>query len=307
MTPLPEAQNAVVAVGVSTLWASPQAPRPCDEAAVADIPDPAAWVAAMTDDERRDLNGRTLSQLLLGDPVLVEEISNGWARVVAVDQARSGLDPRGYPGWVPAAHLAHSPAEHSRADSDGGGRYVVDALVSTLRDEPRGNPALAVVVGTELAAVGRAQDGFVPVGVAGQPRPLWARLADLAVPGAAPAADQVLELARRFAGVPYVWGGTSPYGLDCSGLVYLIHRRFGVVVPRDTDDQETACESVGQHHQRPGHLAFFRDNGGRIHHVGIIEAPGQLLHASGSAGRVQSEPLDGELAATLHSVGRPVS
>ena len=306
MTPPPMAHDAVVAVGVSTMWTSPDAPRPCDDAAVADVPDPAAWVTAMTEDERRGLGGRTLSQLLLGDPVLVDEVCNGWARVVAVGQARSGPDVRGYPGWMPAAHLAHPLAEHSRTDSHVGGSYVVDAMVTTLRDEPCGDPALDIVVGTELAAVGRAQDGYLPVGIAGQPGPLWARLADLAVPGAA-TAEQILKLARRFAGVPYVWGGTSPYGLDCSGLVYLLHRRFGVLLPRDADDQEARCESCDQHDQRPGHLAFFHDSGGRIHHVGIIDAPGRLLHASGSAGRVQSDPLDGELAATMHSVGRAVS
>jgi cell wall-associated NlpC family hydrolase len=289
------------------MWTSPEAPRPCDEAALADTPDPAAWVAAMTDGDRRGLHGRTLTQLLLGEPVLVDNIRDGWAHVIAVRQARSGLDARGYPGWVPAAHLVPAQEAQEPAGNHGGGRYVVDAMVSTLRNEPGGSPALEVVVGTELAAAGRAQDGYLPVGVAGQPRPLWARSAHLAVPGAAPSAEQVLDLARRFVGVPYVWGGTSPYGVDCSGLVYLAHRRFGVLLPRDADDQEAACKTVDRDDQRPGQLMFFRDSSGRIHHVGIADGSGQLLHASSSACQVQSEPLRHGLAAAVRSLKRAVS
>lgn len=303
----PEASHAVVAVSVSTMWTSPHAPRACDASAVADVPDPGAWVAGMTDADRRDLHGRTLTQLLLGDPVIVEEVADGWARVVALDQARPVLDPRGYPGWVPAAHLAPPRPEQSQGEGDAGDRYLVDAMVSTLVHEPGETAGLDVVLGTALTAAGAARDGYVAVTVAGRPRPLWARRGDLAVPGSAASSQQVLQAARRFTGVPYVWGGTSPYGIDCSGLVYLAHRRFDVRVPRDADDQADAAERIDHNDQTPGRLVFFQDHRQRIYHVGIIDGPGQLLHASGRAGRVQSEPLAGELAGSLESVRRTVT
>jgi gamma-D-glutamyl-L-lysine dipeptidyl-peptidase len=303
----PQVRDAVIAVSVSTMWTSPEAPRPCDEAALADTPDPAAWVATMTEDDRHGLHGRTLTQLILGEPVLVDDIRDGWAHVIAVRQARSGLDARGYPGWVPAAHLAPAQEPQEPAGNHGGGRYIVDAMVSTLRKEPGGSPALEVMVGTELVVFGRAQDGYLPVRVAGQPQPLWARSDHLALPGTAPSDEQILDLARRFEGVPYVWGGMSPYGVDCSGLVYLAHRRFGVLLPRDTDDQEAACKVVDRDDQRPGQLMFFRDSSGRIHHVGIAVGSGQLLHASSSACQVLSEPLHDGLAAAVHSIKRATS
>lgn len=304
----PGTGDAVVTVGVSTMWVSPDAPRSCDAPAVADVPDPTAWVAGMTDDDRRGLRGRTLTQLLLGDPVLVEEVSGGWARVVALGQARPVLDPRGYPGWVPAAHLAPGRPGQSPAEGEAGERYVVDALVTSLLAEPgSGRPALDVVIGTALTAAGPPRAGYLPVALAGRPRPLWARRADLATPARAVSGEQILAAARRFAGVPYVWGGTSPYGIDCSGLVYLAHRRCGVLVPRDADDQADAAEPVDPHEHTAGRLVFFQDDGHRIDHVGILDAAGQLLHASGSAGRVQSELLAGELASRVESVRRTVA
>lgn len=293
-----EVGSAVVGVGVSTMWTSPEAPRACDAPAVAAAPDLCGWVAALSDEDRRGLRGRTLAQLLLGEPVLVEEVVDRWARVIAVEQPCPSRDPRGYPGWVPAAHLV--PANDAVSD---GLRWVVDALVTTLSEEPGGRPVIEVQVGTSLTAVGAARDDHVPVWVAGRAGRYWVRRVDLAM-AAAGSPVEVMSFAQRFVGVKYVWGGLSPYGIDCSGLIHLVGRRFGSRVPRDAADQAAVCERVDTQDHTPGRLVFFTDGNGQIYHVGVIEKPGWLLHASGSAGRVQSEPLTGELERSLASTGR---
>ena len=108
-----------VSVPVTTLWVGPDSPRPVDAPIIEDRPDAAAWLAALdahadedeAGDGRLGLHGRVESQLLRGEPVTVvgsdgADGSDGrWARVVAPWQ-RSPKDERGYPGWVPAAHLA---------------------------------------------------------------------------------------------------------------------------------------------------------------------------------------------------------
>ena len=294
----------MVTVGVSTVWTSPDAPRACDAPAIADVPRLSAWVSGMTNEQRKDLRGRTLTQLLLGDVVQVEEEANGWARIIAIGQAAPPLDPRGYPGWLRAAHIVPD----DRDEQPAGERYVVDAMFSALRDRPQAlAPAVDVVLGTRLTVLGQAQGRYVPVAAPGWPAPLWADHGDLVPVATEPAATarDLPPVALRLHGVPYIWGGVSPYGIDCSGLVYLAHRRLNVAVPRDASDQANASAPVERGEQAPGDLCFFSQGpGARIDHVGLLQGPGQLIHASGSAGQVRQEPLEGQLARRLAAIHR---
>ena len=112
-------------------------------------------------------------------------------------------------------------------------------------------------------------------------------------------------MAQRLLDVAYIWGGLSAHGIDCSGLVHLAWRRFGVLLPRDADDQAAATTPVPLGAERPGDLYFFARPGRKIHHVGIVTAtPGdggqrRMLHACYRQRRVIEEPLPADRAATL--------
>ncbi|WP_203654181.1 C40 family peptidase [Actinocatenispora rupis] len=303
-------QEAIVAVPVATVWTGPDAVRAVDRPAVADLPDVRRWVSAMSKQQLLDLDGRTETQLLLGERVLVEQVDGDWARVVAVEQP-SGKDERGYPGVVRLAHLAvpDAPAR--------GRQIVVDATATALCDEPNGDVVLpGVVIGTSLTATGRSDRGWLPVSAPAHDTALWVREADVApAPTSAPSAKDLLAVAERLIDVPYVWGGLSAYGIDCSGLVHLAHRRLGVKVPRDADDQALVGEAVEAGTEQPGDLYFFARAGRAPHHVGIVAAattadePRQMLHASGqdAAGRVVNEPMTDDRTATLTGARRTLS
>ncbi len=133
-----------------------------------------------------------------------------------------------------------------------------------------------------------------------------------------------LELAREYLGLVYLWGGMSPWGLDCSGLVHLVQRELGRVVPRDAHDQRAICEPVELDAVQPGDLYFFaagpegaadpaRTTGpsttssvsgaSSTDHVGIVTAPMSMIHACGHCGVVE-EPLDDARRAMLVAAGR---
>ncbi|WFE31182.1 NlpC/P60 family protein [Micromonospora sp. WMMD975] len=291
MAPQPGHQ-AVVRVPVATLWTTPEAVRPIDGPARSDLPDIATWVAGMDHDQR--VGDCVLTQLLLGEPVRVTETRpDGWVRVLALGQPAAKLDVRGYPGWMRAAHLT-APADAEPSAT----ALVVDVDHATLHDAAGGPPVLTgVVLGTRLASAGRPADGWRPVRAPGRAEPLWAPEGDLVpLPAERPEAKEMLAVAERLRDLAYVWGGLSTDGIDCSGLVHLAWRRYGVTLPRDADDQAEATTPLALGEERPGDLYFFAHPGRRIHHVGVVSAEPhgdrrRMLHACYLTRRVVEEEL----------------
>jgi cell wall-associated NlpC family hydrolase len=97
-----------VVVEVATGWTSPTAPRALDQAAVADVPDVAAWTESLDGPARLGLHGRTLTQLVRGEPAQLIEEAGDWVKVAAPWQP-APEDLRGYPSWVRRAHLTPAP------------------------------------------------------------------------------------------------------------------------------------------------------------------------------------------------------
>jgi cell wall-associated NlpC family hydrolase len=234
-----------VVVDVATGWTAPTGPREIDAPAIADQPDLAGWMKSLDGTARLGLHGRTLTQLVRGEPALLIEQAGEWVQVAAPWQP-APEDVRGYPCWVRRAHLVEA-------------------------ELPR-PPAPANQIDVDKA--------------------------------------QITQFAGQFVGLPYLWGGTSRWGLDCSGLVHLAHRAAGVVVPRDAAAQQATAMPVQLGEEQPGDLYFFaRDD--RVFHVGFVTGPGRMLHApeDGSdglrgTGCIEDVPLSAERRETLSAAGR---
>jgi hypothetical protein len=100
---------------------------------------------------------------------------------------------------------------------------------------------------------------------------------------AVPEADAIRERAARFLNTPYLWGGRTVFGIDCSGFAQMIYRFFNISLLRDAWLQATQGEVVGfLQEARCGDLAFFDEPDGRITHVGILLNDHEIIHASGN-------------------------
>lgn len=102
--------------------------------------------------------------------------------------------------------------------------------------------------------------------------------------------ERILKAGRQFLNIPYLWGGKSTFGTDCSGLVQTVMKILGIPIGRDTADQVTQGTPLNiLPEARTGDLVFFDNEEGEIVHVGLLMEPGQVLHASG---QVRIDPID---------------
>ncbi len=101
----------------------------------------------------------------------------------------------------------------------------------------------------------------------------------------------LLNMARQYLGVPYVWAGRSPGGFDCSGFVYFIFDQLGYGLPRMADGQFEVGIPVPRNALQPGDLVFFSTYEPGPSHVGIYLGNGQFIHASSGAGYVTVTPM----------------
>lgn len=100
----------------------------------------------------------------------------------------------------------------------------------------------------------------------------------------------IVDLAQMYLNTPYLWGGKSSFGIDCSGLVQQVYKMKNIYLPRDTYQQAEYGEVLGfVEEAEPGDLAFFDNENGKIIHVGIILQNQKIIHAHG---KVRIDPLD---------------
>ena len=100
----------------------------------------------------------------------------------------------------------------------------------------------------------------------------------------------LIENAMMYLNSPYLWGGRTPFGIDCSGLSQMVYRLNGIDIPRDADKQAEVGTTLSfVEESEPGDLAFFDNEEGNIVHVGIVLENNYIIHASG---KVRIDKID---------------
>jgi cell wall-associated NlpC family hydrolase len=125
--------------------------------------------------------------------------------------------------------------------------------------------------------------GFLVAGCASNPT------APVTDPGSA---DRAAGSALKMVGKPYRYGGSSPAGFDCSGLIQYSFKQAGVALPRSTDELLRTSQPLRGSHLRRGDLLFFDQEGKKKSHVGIYLGDGKFVHAPSSGKTVRTDRLD---------------
>jgi len=289
-------KSAIVAVSVATVWTKPESPRDLDQAALTVPVDARGWLASLTIEEKLGFydNNMIQTQALFGTRVEAEEEQGEWSRVLIPDQACK-KNEIGYPGWIPSKQLA--PWSEACDVKEGQKLALVTASMTHLygADKQKG---IELAYLTRLPLLSETEDSFIvatPLGE-GLLRKEDVKIiqANELIEVAGNRGEAIVEHGKRFLGLPYLWGGMSSYGYDCSGFAYNMHRSVGIQIPRDASDQARAGQLVEKEDLLPGDLLFFafEEGKGRVHHVGIYMGDQQMIHSPDSRGAIEIVKLD---------------
>ena len=222
-----------------------------------------------------EFNSERVNQALFNEPLELLEKGQRYSLVELAD---------GYKGYVGNEFFSE---EREQSGKD----YVVSATLATAYTAPdKKAPVSTILPFTSVIKVNKRHGGFIHSHTYRYGEIFLAdddvicfeqtpKLTRRTMP-------DFLESVKRFIGVPYLWGGKSFFGIDCSGLVQLNFKSFGVNLPRDTKDQVKSGYEVRRDELMPGDLIFFE------RHVALAITDKDYIHSSLSRGGVYINSLD---------------
>lgn len=227
------------------------------------------------------------SELIYGTVVEVESENAGWAKVYVLDQA-SNADAKGYPGFLRSKDLLAVDADYVNAKEK-------VAVIVPETELKFANHLRPVAFGTVLPLYEEKTDLYVvqtPQGLASLAKTATQKTD--AYQGTAKTARMV-ELAKQFLEMPYVWAGTTGRGFDCSGFMYGLHRVNGITIPRDAIEQAENGTHVTRDTAEVGDLFLFayEKGKGEVHHVGMYIGHDQFIHSQTPGSKVMITTLTG--------------
>lgn len=221
-----------------------------------------------------------VSQLLFGECCVRLEQKESWDRIRTVAD--------GYEGWVDRKMLVDISKDEYKQIS--GHAYVLAGAV-TCSDQS----LLPLPLGTGIPLFRDQENGHLSLG-----KIKWSWDDSLSLTAILDR-SHLVEIAYKFLNTPYLWGGCSGYGIDCSGLTQRVFRMCGIDLPRDSSQQAKIGESISFGDHLAGDLAFFsKPQREKITHVGLIIDKNSIIHASGRV-RIDGFREEGIWNATTHS------
>ena len=205
------------------------------------------------------------SQVLFGEHFEVHEQFMGWCRIM--------LDYDGYEGWVDQKMITEIPERSWQKISTSPFAVCTDIFNIIPGDNVQ---HMMIVAGSSLPCWRPYKKEF-SIG-----REVYPMNGNFMYRQPGDVRKFMIRQALMYFNVPYLWGGRSPFGIDCSGFTQVIYKQAGIKLPRDASRQVHLGVVLSfVEEAKPGDLAFFDDEEGNIIHVGIIWEKNKIIHASG--------------------------
>ncbi|MBM7703232.1 NlpC/P60 family protein [Metabacillus iocasae] len=285
-------KKAVISVPVATVWTSFNSAREIDKLAISSSVDIQKWLDSLTYETRLELCDRNLvqSQVLFGQEVIVTEEKGEWSHVVITEQT-SSKDNRGYPGWIPSHQLVKSDEQVELT------QFAIVTRAFTDLYSAQNQKKFELTFQTTLPVL-KEYDEVVEVWTPHGKG--YLNRQDIMLSSTNPSrvkgnGDDIVKAGELFLGLPYLWGGMSSYGFDCSGFSYTMCKANGYLIPRDAHDQATKGENVPFDQLKRGDLVFFANDEGKgnVRHVGIYYGEGKMIHSPKTGKDIEILSLEG--------------
>jgi hypothetical protein len=230
-----------------------------------------------------------VSQVVMGTPLKVLDVKGVWYRIQT---------PEKYIGWMDSAGL-QLITQQELNNWKTSNRYLYNGMVGYAYSTPdkKGEVVTDLVLNNLFEVVSETK-GFLKIKIP-DGRTGYVRKADCISwkewSTSEPTIQSIIAVARKMLGSPYLWGGTSTKGADCSGFVKLAFYSQGIILARDASQQARYGESVdfsNKNNLQPGDLLFFGRSAQRITHVGIHLENGNFIHSSGKVHISSIDPND---------------
>lgn len=243
-----------------------------------------------------DSSSERVTQVLYNERLKILEQKGSWSKVLVPDQYRTR---GGYPGWVKADAIR----KVGSFTYDGGSWVMISVPSTKIYDRLKADsPHITVFFGTYLRYLGYVKDKRTyPSGDAiywlkcrsADGKICWALNDHARISRGSPfqleeSGRSLINTASVFMGAPYLWGGMTIQGIDCSGLTYMVYRYHGYFIPRDADQQFLAGDPVNTGELQPGDLLFY-GSGRSASHVAIYAGSGLMIESGRSNGVVMRE------------------
>ncbi|MFV0305495.1 MAG: NlpC/P60 family protein [Moheibacter sp.] len=207
-----------------------------------------------------------VSQILFGEKVEIIDTKNNWIKIKA--------DFDAYEGWTDKKqYFELSESEYNSTENS---IYATDSFnLAVIDNTPITLPMAAHLANLSHGKITFGEKEFDYIGETNSGN--FSK-------------EEIPTLAKLYLNTPYLWGGKSVFGIDCSGMVQQVYKLCGVKLPRDAYQQAELGDALSfVEEAEPGDLAFFDNAEGKITHVGIVIGDNKIIHAHGN---VRIDPID---------------
>ncbi len=218
-----------------------------------------------------DDRSEIVSQMLFGEQVeIIQKKGKNWLSIKCLWDD--------YPGWIDPKQIVRLTTKNHKALA-ANGQYALEVQNSILSD----NRSQSILLGSTLPGF----DG-ISFSLFGKKFVYYGQVID--PQQTVITTDIFIKIIKKFLYAPYLWGGRSPFGIDCSGYTQIVYKMCGYALPRDSNKQVDHGDTIAFIEEaRLGDLAFFENKSGEIMHVGIVLDDQKIIHASG---QVRIDKLD---------------